>query len=59
MPKDSLVVERTSGPTKRKQKENKCATTFQDQRSLKTLQHLAMQRRRESISKNTSITQQR
>lgn len=35
MPKDSLMVEWMNEPTKRKKKEHKCATIFQDRRSLR------------------------
>lgn len=58
MPKYLLVVGQTKEPINSKQKEHMYTTTSQDQRSLKTLHHQAMWRRRESISKNTYITLQ-
>jgi len=52
-----LVVGWTKEPIKSKKNEHMHATTSQDQRSLKTLHHQVIQRRRESRSKKTSITQ--
>lgn len=58
MPEDILAAGRKKEHIRRKQKEHLYATNSQDKRSLKTAHHQAMWRRRESIYKNTSITQQ-
>jgi len=57
MPRESLAAVEAKELIKKKQRENMHETIAQDQRSLKTPHHQAMQRRRESTSKNTSITQ--